>query len=178
MTEKPKKPIKTLDIEIALMAHLNIRQNLIVPNISWGMNLHECDLLSLSAAGYATEIEIKVSKYDLLKDCEKRHNHESNLIKRFYFAVPEHLTDIALTTIPERAGLYIVKWAIYGGGGWEQWRRKVELVKKCEDKKHAVKWDDKKRYELARLGAIRILGLKRKIRKLQNDNSITKRPKM
>ena len=47
------------------MNFFNYRANLIVPNISWGLGLHECDLLVLTSSGYATEIEIKVSKADL-----------------------------------------------------------------------------------------------------------------
>jgi len=46
--------MKSLDIEIAVMEYLGTRTNLIVPNVSWGMDLHECDILSLSKAGYAT----------------------------------------------------------------------------------------------------------------------------
>lgn len=61
----------TLEMEIALMRELNIRKNIIVPNVSFGMYfkgygaLHECDLLCLSKSGYATEIEIKIIKSDL-----------------------------------------------------------------------------------------------------------------
>lgn len=66
--------MKTIELEIAIMEYFGIRQNLIVPNVSWGMNgLHECDVLILSKAGYATEVEIKISKPDLLKDRDKKH---------------------------------------------------------------------------------------------------------
>ena len=74
--------ITTHKIEVALANHFNYRLNLIVPNISWGAFIwHECDLFIVSKAGYCTEIEIKISKSDLKKDFEKKHNHESDKIK-------------------------------------------------------------------------------------------------
>lgn len=74
-----------------------------------GLGLHECDLLILSGFGYATEIEIKTNKYDLLKDKEKKHNHISGLIKKIYFAIPEKVElNFALTNIPKRAGLIVI----------------------------------------------------------------------
>jgi len=162
-----RNKMKTLDIEIAIMQHIGIRQNLIVPNVSWGissktLNLHECDVLSLSKSGYATEYEIKVSKYDLLKDKEKWHGHYHEYIAYLFFAVPEKLKDIALTNIPVRAGLFIAKkdpsGLIY-----------VTQIKTCLRNKKAVKWTDEDRCKLARLGTMRILKLKEKIQKLRNQ---------
>ena len=171
--------MKTIEMEVAIMKACNIRQNLVVPNVSWGLwvdhrnggALHECDILSLSNRGYATEIEIKVSKSDLLKDGHKKHSHEHNLIARLYFAVPEKLKDIALGCIPERAGLYVVKDVVYNKN---YTRRVVSEVKSPKRNKQAMAWDDKQRYQLARLGAIRILGLKSKIISLMFKNSDTK----
>ena len=152
--------MKTIEIEIALMRYLGIRTNLIVPNVSWGIaGLHECDILSLSASNYATEIEIKVTKYDLLKDKEKAHNHVHNHITYFYYAVPEGLEDIALESIPGRAGLYVITCNLntYDPSlvGHE-----VKLIRKCQRNGAAIKWSEKERHQLARLGAMRILGLK------------------
>ena len=69
------------EMELHISRYFDLRQNIIVPNISWGMGLHECDLLILSRAGYATEIEIKISAADLRKDSKKKHEHLSNKIK-------------------------------------------------------------------------------------------------
>lgn len=66
--------ITTLDMEIVLMEYFGVNRNIIVPNVSWGLNLHECDLLIFSKSGYATEVEIKISKQDLLKDKNKNIN--------------------------------------------------------------------------------------------------------
>ena len=159
--------MKTLDIEIVVMKRMGIRQNLVVPNISWGMYLdhkplHECDILSLSKSGYATETEIKVSKYDLLKDKEKRHGHHHSHIAQLFFAVPELLEGIALENIPERAGLFVAK-KNYEGYIY------IEQVRACQRNTKAVKWTDENRYKLARLGTMRILNLKEKIQKLKNQ---------
>ncbi len=144
--------MNTLEIEIAMMRRLGVRQNLIVPNVSWGIaNLHECDLLVLSKQNYATEIEIKISRADLLADSKKRHGHYHNHIARLFFAVPESLGNIALQSIPDRAGLYVVK------------NKRVKLARQCRRNPQAVRWTDKERLKLAHLGTMRILGLKSKI---------------
>jgi hypothetical protein len=33
---------------------LDWRSQIVVPNISWGANIHECDLIALNKNGYAT----------------------------------------------------------------------------------------------------------------------------
>ena len=164
----------TLDIEIAIIKGSHIRQNIVVPNVSWGMVnndgvLHECDIIVLTPASYATEIEIKISKGDLLQDMNKRHCHKHNLIRKFYYAVPENLKQIALDVIPERAGLYVIseieatnyKWLKGGGNIPIPYKyRRVTTVREAVINKDAVKWDDYQRFQLARFGAMRILGLK------------------
>ena len=88
-----KRKISTLEIEIKLLAYFKFSQNIIVHCVADGIYhekcgfLHECDLLVLSKSNYATEIEIKISKSDLIKDSKKEHAHESDLIKKLYFAV-------------------------------------------------------------------------------------------
>lgn len=152
------------------MNHFNVRQNIIVPNVSWGMDgLHECDLLILRKSNLATEVEIKISKADLLKDKDKSHAHDHKLISKLYFAVPEYLEEIALQSIPLNAGLLIVKLSEYEYHSVIYKRYLVEEVKPCVIRKNAVKWNDKQRYNLARLGTMRILGLKRKVDKLQKQ---------
>lgn len=162
--------MKTLDIEIAVMKYIGIRQNLIVPNVSWGIgsntfNLHECDILSLSKSGYATEVEIKVTKPDLLKDAKKWHGHHHNHIAYLFFAVPKLLEGIALANIPERAGLFVVDKYSNKTRTWFS----VKQIRPCQKNSDAEKWSDQDRYKLARLGTMRILKLKEKIIKLQNQ---------
>lgn len=150
-----KKEIHAGDIEIAIARYLNPRQNLIVPNVSWGLNLnHEVDLLILTNSGYAWEVEIKVSLSDLKRDKLKLHGHYSDKIKRLYFAIPEYLEKQALPYIPERAGLFVVG-------------KDVRLIKAPKINIRAIKLDTyeiKKLYELA---AMRIWLLKECIYRLQ-----------
>jgi len=158
----------TLEAEIALMSYLDTRRNIVVPNVSWGMQLkrkalHECDLLVLSGADYATEIEIKISRADLLKDKHKPHKHKHNLIKSLMFAVPIKLKELALKEIPERAGLFTIESTTLKGKIF--WR--VVVVKDPVPNKSAVKWTQSQRQKLLRLGTLRILGLKKQILKLK-----------
>ena len=151
MRRKVKKKLTTSHVEIYLMYYFNIRRNLIVPNVSWGLFNHECDLLVLRKSNWATEIEIKISKQDLLADKKKKHKHYSNKIRYLYFAVPDYLVEFALNYIPDRAGLFSVS------------SRSVKEVKKPVINKNAVRFSIKDRLQLSRLGTMRIYGLKRKL---------------
>lgn len=139
-------------IELSIARWFGIRQNLIVPNVSWGLWIHECDVLVLTKAGYALEVEIKVSKSDLIKDGEKRHGHRSEKIKRLYFAIPEKL-EKHMDLIPERAGVIVVRPSktIHG---------RCDMIRPGEVNKAARPLGDKDREQLARLGALRIWDLK------------------
>lgn len=161
-----ERKMKTIEIEVALMMHYGIRQNIIVPNVYWGIDglYYECDIVKLTMSNYATEIEIKVSKSDLLKDKEKMHGHISNLFKYLYFAVPEELVDIALSEIPQRAGLFSVS-RYKRQYTWEKmpYNYIVTEVRKPQKNKGCHKWTDEQRHKLAKLGAMRILALKKKL---------------
>jgi hypothetical protein len=143
----------TIEMEIYLSKFFNFRKNIIVPNVSWGLNIHECDLFIISKSGYVTEIEIKISKSDLIKDKDKKHSHESNRIKNLYFAFPDNIDiEFIKEHIPRRAGIIIVK-----NNGICHIYRGSEINKK------AVKLKEKEIYQVARLGAMRIWSLKNKI---------------
>lgn len=149
-------------MEIALMRHFDVRANIIVPNVSFGIciqgkSLHECDLLILTPSGYATEIEIKISKADLLKDKKKKHTHNHIAITNFYYAVPEELIDFASENIPSEAGLI----SVYEKDG----KNKCSIIRGTERRKPAYKWNDTERLKLLRLGTMRIVGLKENIAK-------------
>ena len=159
----------TLEMEIALMEHLDVRRNIIVPNVSdWSTILRfEADLLVLTNAGYATCIEIKVSKSDLKNDLKKNHikalpskkQFFFGKFKYFYYAVPPELEQEALAQIPDFAGLYVV--------GKDARRKGRFSVRTARKPKHLFtnKWSDKERLQLLRLGAMRILTLKKNILK-------------
>ena len=100
--------MKCSDIEISLANWFDYRRNFVLPNVSYGLHIHECDILAISKSGYATEVEIKVSKADLLKDKEKEHHHRSDKIKAFFFAVPLDMESFALENIPKECGLLCI----------------------------------------------------------------------
>lgn len=154
------KKIKTVEMEIILSSYFDFRQNLIVPGVSWGMYidkipLHECDLLICTCSNYLYEIEIKVSKSDLIADKKKLHGHSHPAIRRLYFAYPENLKDVE-KHVPERAGIIIVSRNDRGG-------IHTKLLKKPINNMKARSITDKEKLHLAHLGAMRIWNLKKKV---------------
>jgi hypothetical protein len=147
--------ITTTEMECLVARFFSWRVNLIVPNVSWGMGVHECDLLVATKAGYLWEVEIKVSKADLKKDALKWHEHRNDKIKHLFFAIPTYLED-CIEHIPARAGIITVapkEERIWG---------RVKKIREPETNKAARPITDQQRYTLARLGAMRIWGLKNK----------------
>ena len=147
--------MNTLEMEIALMRYFNFMQKIIVPNVKFGMvlnskELHECDLLICTKSGYLTEVEIKISKQDLIKDKEKPHGHFHDAIKYLYFAIPKEMK-CDIDHIPERAGILLVTQ-----NGWCQRIREPVYNK-------SYKLSDKEQHKLACLGTMRIYTLKKRI---------------
>jgi len=165
---KLQKKINCTEIEIAIARDFNFRQNVIIPNLSWGVGLHECDMIIISQSGYATEIEIKVTKYDLLKDFKKKHQHDNKKIKYLFFAVPEKLYELCAAQLPENIGIIVCK-------RYERLNNSDEYIS-AEIKRQAIprpyyeKWSAEEIAQATRLGCMRIWGLKEKIIKLQNEN--------
>ena len=144
--------VTTLEIEIAVADYFGIRQNLIIPNVSWALGLHECDLLVITKSGYAYEIEVKVSKADLMRDLKKRHSHQSSKIKKLYFAIPKSLdTDKIKSYIPETAGVLVLQ---ENGSIWK--------IKEAVNRKTALKITDSERVHIYHLCAMRLWTMKRR----------------
>ena len=59
--------IKTIEIEEALARYFGFRENIIVPNISWGAGFDEVDLMVIKKTGYVIGVEIKISKSGVRK---------------------------------------------------------------------------------------------------------------
>jgi len=142
--------MKTRDIEVAVANHFGYRRNLIVPRVSWGLDLHECDMLILSNAGYASEVEIKVSKSDLLRDSDKSHRHNSNKVKALWFAVPESLGEFALTNTALDVGVFVVCENSYRGK-----TRRCKILRPAKLRVNSRKFTEGERHQLARLGLMR-----------------------
>ncbi len=156
------KKITTPEMEVALAKWFDYRVNLIVPNVYWGFSadMHECDLLIVSNAGYVTEVEIKISRADLRADAKKSHGHRNARIKYLYFAVPEKLEAAALEFAPERAGIITVRDKDKPG---EYLGPRCKRIRAPSAIRQVSPMTASERYKVARLGALRIWNLKRKL---------------
>jgi hypothetical protein len=165
--------MRTLEIEIAIMEHYNIRRRLIIPNVTSKSSLvnFETDVLMLSNANYATGIEIKISKSDLKNDLKKKQwkalrkdalKREGDKkfwfkpFKHFYYCVPEGLVDEVKAQVPMWCGILVAYKTPRGKKVKIREERKPELL-------FNTKWSENSRYKLARLGALRILKYKKKL---------------
>jgi hypothetical protein len=154
------KKLNATDVEIRVARLFNYRANLIVPNVGWGLHLrHECDLLIVSPARYATEIEIKVTTSDIRADLKKRHDHRSNKIRRLYFAVPDYLS--SCPDLPTEAGLISVD------SQDKPWQTKI--VRRPRFNKLARRLTEDEYCKLAELGCMRIWSLKEHILSLKRE---------
>lgn len=154
--------MKTKDIEIAIARHFGTRKHIIVPNISWGLNIHECDLFLVRPSGYCVEIEIKISIADLKKDATKKHGHEHKLIRELYFAIPEKMLK-HIEHIPARAGIFIVKSTEYETPSGEKYiNHHAYLYRKAKINVDARTIKDSEVSTLCRLTSIRLWNEKRK----------------
>lgn len=184
---KTKKPtITTTEIEVAIAKHYGTRQNIIVPNISWGFSwndkegwhsMHECDVFVIKKTGYAVEIEIKRSKNDLLNDFKKRHKHKSSKIRELFYAIPRENVDEWSKLIPKHAG--IIAYEKYEEEIWDKkkhnwsgkykWAMLARRIRNAEPNKKATKLTIEEQLKIARLGTLRIWNLKEKMIKNEQN---------
>lgn len=151
------------DIELAVANFFGIRENIIVPNVSWGLfrDNHEADMVVLRESGWADEVEIKVTAHDIKKDLQKHYGRghaRSEMIRFLWFAVPEKL--IGDPNIPEYAGIL----GVYEKG------KTVRLVRPAKARAGARKLNEKEHGKLLRLGCLRIWMLKRHLQKERLNN--------
>lgn len=159
-------PLSLNEIEVSIAKLFGIRNHIIVPNVSWGFQIHEIDLFIIRSSGYAIEIEIKRSKADLLSDFKKRHNHKDrqNRIAEFYYAFPIDMLLSCEKYIPDNAGIIIIK------------RIKdyiqASIYRKANRIQYARPLTTTEQLQVARLGTLRIWKYKDKIIKLtiKNEN--------
>ena len=148
-------------IEYAVACSFDFRQNNIVPNVSWGAGLHECDLLIIKRSKWATEVEIKISKSDLKADFNKKHKHESEKIRELFYAIPDYLYEECKDLIPEHAGILTVD-------GYLVTCRKRD----AKPNPSSRKLTDDEIKNILRLGNMRTWSMRR--RSLQNEGVISK----
>lgn len=162
------KFVTTFDIELILIERFGVRRNIIVPNVSWGINIHECDLFIISQSHYVTEIEIKISLSDLKKDKQKKHGHHDNRIKYLYFAIPEKL-EKHIEHIPERAGIFIIREKKNG-------TILSEEIRRPKKNKNCIKLPSNQVLKVSHLGCMRILSLMGNISSLKKSIKNLRRP--
>lgn len=136
------------------------RRQLVIPNISHGFaagRRGECDLLVVSAAGYITEVEIKVSLHDLSKEVRK-DKHASRppscpfgpMVKCYYIAAPKEIwkkaNGIPLPLGAGRIAMYLDNQDTPRG----------EVLSTSAINKAARSVTDKERMELLRLAYFRL----------------------
>lgn len=165
---KPKtKPITTIEMEVAIANFFGYRQNIIVPNISWGLLSHEVDLLIVRKSGVAIEVEIKTSLSDLKADFTKKHKHieRLNRISYFYYAMPYSVYEKGKDLIPQNAGIIVCDRIILYNGKEDI---RVRMIKDSVKIKGSRSLTSDEQFKVARLGAMRIFSLKKKIIGLKN----------
>lgn len=127
----------------------------VVPNVSWGLLNYEVDLLCLSKSGVFHEVEIKISKRDMVADNRKRWNHKDPKIGRLWFAYPMYLVKSILELVPEWAGIVGVEVYLIRG----KFIYNTKILKRPRPKKRVFetrKPDEQEIISFLRLGVIRM----------------------
>lgn len=179
--------IEQIQSRLAQIDNFNLRRNIVVPNVSWGLLEYEADFVSLSKSGYLTEVEIKRSWEDFRKDFKKKHLHDDPRISYFYYCVPKSIANKVIDAlyvvepfdcgwckykitgikegVPTNAGLIT-----YDNHDWEgnecEWIG-IDFIAYAGRRKAARKLTDQEQLKLAHLGCMRLWDLKKKIAKLQ-----------
>ncbi len=155
------------EVEICVARHFGWRQNIIVPNISWGFGLrYEADMVILRPSGWAMEVEIKVARSDIAADLKKHCFHNSNMFRQLWFALPEEISDDY--RIPQNAGiLAMVK---------HDWKHAVtrfaKVVRPAKLNPLARKLTNDETKKLLELGVMRIWSLKEHIIGINNRQQL------
>lgn len=158
-----KQKITSAEIEVGLAQYFNPRRNHVLINASWGLDFrYELDFLSITPAGYGTEVEIKVTKSDIKADLKKRFQHDDRRIRRVFFCVPEELVEFTLETIDPRFG--VLKAGMHRDFGVT-----IYEVRAARIRPNAVPFSDKEISKANSLMNLRVWPLKRAIIALRKD---------
>ena len=151
--------MKARDVEVEVALWLDPFVNTVVPNVTALWNFHESDLVMLTPSGYGYEVEIKVSRADLIADKKKqrwRAPYTKNplfplpsLIKAIHFAGPEAIEDDLLELAPPFAGVLVVREKSIG--------RQVSEVRKPNRNPAHRKWTDAEVLKLTQLAYVRFV---------------------
>lgn len=101
-----KVTVAEIQSSLALRCPLfNIRQDIMIPNLSWGLLNHEADFVCINKSHYLTEVEIKRSLQDLRADFKKDVFHRDDRVYRFFFCLPLTIKDKALEVMSEEENI-------------------------------------------------------------------------
>lgn len=101
-----KVTVAEIQSALALRCPLfNIRQDIMIPNLSWGLLNHEADFVCINKSHYLTEVEIKRSLQDLRADFKKDVFHRDDRVYRFFFCLPLTIKDKALEVMLEEENI-------------------------------------------------------------------------
>jgi hypothetical protein len=149
------------DIQLAIINHsflCDTRNDIIVPNVSWGLLPYEADLLVVRKSGTVLEFEIKRSFQDFKKDFEKHHTHDSELITYFYYVIPIKIEEKVKKFLLDKYGDDAKKYpAVLMYSEDSTINRMVYYDKEYgqEKRKNYVKMTEAQKSTLARLASIR-----------------------
>lgn len=159
-----KLTVKEIEELIILKRHNGgVRQNLCVPNVSFGMNIeYEADLVVVTKSGYATEYEIKRSWTDFLADFKKNNcAHKAPWVYKFFYVVPLSIKDKVLSYLDnlfeEKKITNIPAVLCYSED------KQISLFGGCHYVSGGRKMFIEERLKLARLGTLRYWDLRRKM---------------
>jgi hypothetical protein len=158
-----KLNIHEIEYAIAKDRRFNFLKNDVLINISWGFLYHEADMLIVSKTGYISEIEIKRSIADLRNDfTKKNHTHSSQLINKFYYAVPEKLV--------EKTKLLLLEHKRVAGIISYSENKKINIIIEAPNlKKRKITLEE--RVKLLRLGNMRVWRMHKYFEKLENNDT-------
>lgn len=150
-------------IELAVAQVFGVRNNIIVPNVSWGFfATHEADLVIINKAGYMTEVEIKRSWEDFLHDFKKQTTHDEGKVSWKYFAVPQCLSERVWQYLCDNGHMDcgVIQYLEDGNANFVYCPN--NMLSHIESKKLFLE----EKLAIARLGCMRIWSLKNKLNKI------------
>lgn len=96
-----KLTVKEIELALRNSGLWNKRNDVMLPNLSWGLLNHEADFCVITKSGYLTEVEIKRSFTDLKADFKKDVFHKDERVYKFYYCLPESIVVKSLELFKE-----------------------------------------------------------------------------